>query len=286
MRVIKVTKSICNEWIKEKHYRRTLGIFWEGFALIERDKIQGVVCYGQPSPPIQKHAFADRDFRLYELTRLVIQTKTKNAASFLIAHSLKKLKESPCAVISYADSSQGHCGIVYQATNWLYTGAVKAHDKFYIVNGEKLHPTTVRDRYGVTSPVKWAKENNITMVLPEPKQRYFYILGNKRQKKDIRQRLKYPILAGYPKCDQSRYDDGPQILTESPSLETPTEGMRRACPDMVISRDDAAIVGFEIFRTGELCAHGHRDWRYFDGGACVACSTPAARACPRSGPKT
>ena len=124
-RVIKINKKICNEWVSIKHYRRTLGIFWEGFALVINGKIQGVICYGQPSAPIQKHAFKNRDFRLYELTRLVIQTKEKNAASFFIANSLKMLKEKKSAVISYADSSQGHCGIVYQATNWKYTGEVE-----------------------------------------------------------------------------------------------------------------------------------------------------------------
>ena len=212
MRVERISKKLAKQWMSVKHYRRTLGIFWEGFALVENDMIMGVICYGQPSPPIQKHSFVDRDFRLYELTRLVIQTTTRNAASFLIAGSLKLLKERPAAVISYADSSHGHCGIVYQATNWIYTGAVTAHDKFYIVNGEKLHPTTVRDRYGVTSPVKWAKENGVEMIKPKPKQRYFYILGDKRQKRDMLGRLKYPVVKKYPKCDQSRYDDGPHLF--------------------------------------------------------------------------
>lgn len=211
--VVKLSKRLCNEWISRKHYRRTLGIFWEGFALLEDGAVAGVVTFGQPSAPIQKHAFKDRDFRLYELTRLVVQTKTKNAASFLIGSALKLLKERHAAVISYADSSVGHCGIVYQATNWIYTGAVTAHDKLYIVNGEKLHPTTVRDRFGVTSPTKWAKENGIETQRPEPKHRYFYLIGSKSQKRRMRTALNYPVVEGYPKSDYTRYDDGPELLT-------------------------------------------------------------------------
>ena len=216
MRVVKLDKKVCKEWIEIKHYRHTLGIFWEGFGLVIDGKIQGVICYGQPSAPIQKYAFKDRDFRLYELTRLVIQTKKKNAASFLIANSLKMLKEKKSAVISYADSAQGHCGIVYQATNWLYTGEVKAHDKFYLVDGKKLHPTTIRDRYGVTSPVKWAKANSVQMVQPEPKQRYFYFNGNKRECRNMLKKLKYTVINIYPKCDQMRYDDGQYINANEP----------------------------------------------------------------------
>lgn len=180
MNVVRIDKKTAAEWIEAKHYRRTLGIFWEAFALVEYGLITGVVCYGQPSAPIQRHAFADRDFRLYELTRLVTQTGNKNAASFLISRSLKMLKSQPCAVISYADGAMGHYGIVYQATNWTYTGAVKAHDKFYKVGEELLHPMTVKDRFGVTSPTAWARENNVEMVLPEPKHRYFQFIGSKK----------------------------------------------------------------------------------------------------------
>lgn len=212
--VVPLSKRLCNEWVKHKHYRRTLGIFWEGFGLIQDGRIVGVCTFGQPSAPIQKHAFKDRDFRLYELTRLVVQTETKNAASFLIAAALRRLKERPAAVISYADSSVGHCGIVYQATNWLYTGAVTAHDKLYIVGGEKLHPTTVRDRYGTTSPAKWARENGIETVKPEPKHRYFQFLGSKTQRRHMLSKLAYPVLQAYPKTAYTRYDDGPILDME------------------------------------------------------------------------
>lgn len=211
MEVVKINKSTANQWVREKHYRKTLGIFWEGFALIESGMITGVICYGQPSPPIQKHAFIDRDFRLYELTRLVIQSDNKNAASYLIGNSLKMLKERHSAVISYADRAMHHCGIVYQATNWIYTGEVTAHDKLYLVNGEKLHPTTVRDRYKTTKPTQWAKENNIEMINPQPKHRYFYLIGDKRQKRIMSKKLKYKEINTYPKCDKQTYYAGENI---------------------------------------------------------------------------
>jgi hypothetical protein len=120
--VKKIDKKIADRVVSKRHYSRRLGIFWEGFGLFEGSVLLGVVCFGQPSPPIQKHAFKNRDFRLYELTRLVVDEEVKNGASFLISHSIKQLSQRPCAIVSYADSMHGHCGIVYQATNWLYTG--------------------------------------------------------------------------------------------------------------------------------------------------------------------
>jgi hypothetical protein len=210
MQVISISKTVADAFVTQKHYSRRASIFWAGFALEEDGQITGVAVYGQPSPPIQKHAFKDRDFRLYELARVVVQSKTKNAASFLVANSLKLLEPKPCAVISYADMEQSHCGIIYQATNWLYTGATKSHDKAYIVDGKRTHPMTLRDR-GITDPTRWAKENGIEMVKPMDKHRYFQFVGDKRQRRMMQDKLNYPVLLVYPKCDQQRYDDGPDL---------------------------------------------------------------------------
>lgn len=210
MRVIGLSKDVADEFVVKKHYSRRASIFWAGFGLIENGQVTGVAVYGQPSPAIQKHAFKDRDFRLYELARVVVQSKTKNASSYLVANSLKMLEPKPCAVVSYADMEQNHCGIIYQATNWLYTGATKSHDKTYIVDGNRIHPMTLRDR-GITDPGRWAKENGIETVPPMDKHRYFQFVGSKPQKASMRSRLNYPVVSVYPKCDQSRYDDGPDL---------------------------------------------------------------------------
>lgn len=210
MEVVKLDKKTCEIFVKKKHYSRKSSIFWAGFGLVEDNKIVGVAVYGQPSPPIQKHAFIDRDFRLYELSRVVVQTETKNAASFLVANSLKMLETPPCAVVSYADMEQNHCGIIYQATNWIYTGATVSHDKLYIVDGVRLHPMSLRDK-GITDPTRWAKENNIEMVKPMQKHRYFFLCGTPKQKKRMLKKLKYEVIAEYPKCEQLRYDDGDPI---------------------------------------------------------------------------
>ena len=210
MEVVTITKQQAEKFVTTKHYSRRASIFWSAFGLIENGMIVGVCVYGQPSPPIQRHAFKDRDFKLYELARLVVQTKTKNAASFLVGNSLKLLPDQPCAVVSYADMEQGHCGIVYQATNWLYTGATKSHDKAYLVDGKRTHPMTLRDR-GITDPTRWAKENGIEMIPPMEKHRYFKLIGNRKQTHEMLKKLTYPVIGIYPKCNQIRYDDGPEL---------------------------------------------------------------------------
>jgi hypothetical protein len=219
MRVEPIDKTTADVFVSRKHYSRKPSIFWEGFGLIEDSRVDGVVVFGQPSPPIQKHAFVNRDFRLYELSRLVVQSQNKNAASFLISHSLQMLSERPSAVISYADSAHSHCGIVYQATNWIYTGATTSHDKLYVVDGKPTHPMSLRDR-GITNPTAWAKQNGIATVSPKPKHRYFYLIGNRKDKQRMLASLAYPIVKPYPKCDQSRYDDGPSLNISAKQEQT------------------------------------------------------------------
>ena len=210
MQVVPLTKAQATEFVVAKHYAKRLSIFWAAFGLVIDGMIEGVAVYGQPSAPIQKHAFKNRDFKLYDLGRLVIQTEAPNAASFLLGRSLQML-EKPCAVVTYADSEWGHAGIIYQATNWLYTGATKSHDHAYLVDGVRTHPMTLRDR-GILDPKRWARENGIETVPPQEKHRYFFFVGDRRQRKVMRSKLVYPAVTQYPKLPKSTYDNGPKII--------------------------------------------------------------------------
>jgi hypothetical protein len=70
---------------------------------------------------------------------------------------------------------------------------------------------TLRDRFGATSPTQWAKENSdkfsIEVIKPQPKHRYFFLCGSKKEKKSMKERLAYP-LQPYPKTEKSLYDSG------------------------------------------------------------------------------
>ena len=60
LRVVPVSKEVCEAFVTQKHYSRRASIFWAGFGLVEAGHIVGVAVYGQPSPPIQRNAFKDR----------------------------------------------------------------------------------------------------------------------------------------------------------------------------------------------------------------------------------
>ena len=203
--------SKAMEWCLKKHYARRKPMFQFAYALVDKEgSVQGVVVYGRPPVQIEKSVFLSplkADYMVYELTRLVIQTTQKNAASFLVGNSLKMLPRNNI-VVSYADSNMNHCGIVYQATNWIYTGSNKAHDCEYIVDGKRMHPKSITERLGITAIAKWAKENNIETIKPKEKHRYFFINADKRTKSEMIKKMRYPILDTYPKCDKKMYDAG------------------------------------------------------------------------------
>lgn len=209
--VIAVTKREADAFVVAKHYSRRAPIFWAAFGLVEAGNLEGVCVFGQPSPQSQRCAFRDRDFRLFELARLVVQTATRNAASFLVGSSLSLLRPRPCAVVSFADTEMGHVGIVYQATNWLYTGPVKSHAPTYLVDGKRVHPNTLQARSGRSDLLTWAREQGVEVVPATLKHRYFYLCGDRRERRSMLARLAYPVVPFYPKGDRRRYDDGPRV---------------------------------------------------------------------------
>jgi len=74
-------------------------------------------------------------------------------------------------------------------------------------------------------------------------------------------------LAGSPPLPRSEHEF--QLMQDR--TEKPTTAMMEKYPDMVISRDDATVVGFIVYRTGEPCGQNHRAWRNVHNNECVSC---------------
>lgn len=211
--VVPITKEQAKPFIMDVHYAKRFPPHQYLFGLQEQGKLVGVVCYGPPaSPQVMRSVFSGLwTERVLELNRLVITTSTKNAASFLVGRSLKKIV-GPRVVVSYADGMMGHVGYIYQATNFLFTGSVKAHDNYYKVDGKLVHPRTLASK-GITAPVVWAKENNVEVVKSCAKNRYVYFIGDGKDIAEMKHLLKWKILP-YPKGESKRYDAPNQVVKE------------------------------------------------------------------------
>ena len=76
-----------------------------------------------------------------ELSRLCLtENHEKNLTSYFVSQCLKQLPK-PNVIVSYADTNNNHCGYIYQATNFIYTGEAKTmfKSKDWYFNGKKYH---------------------------------------------------------------------------------------------------------------------------------------------------
>ena len=183
------------------------------FGLYENGQLVGVVTYGIPASPALCMGICGKEYsdKVLELNRVCLLDNTKIQASFLVANSIKLLPK-PTIVVSYADTGKGHVGYVYQATNFIYTG-LSANRVDWTVKGlEHKHSKTLSDGMTLES-IKEKYGDDFYYTERSRKHRYIYFHGDKRQKKTMKNLLKYQI-EPYPKGDSSRYDSGDAVETQ------------------------------------------------------------------------
>lgn len=143
----------------------------------ENEKFVGVVIYGVGggnSTRGDKYGL-DPAGEVVELVRVALR-EHQTPVSRIVAVSLRFLRKA-CPklrlVVSFADTSQGHHGGIYQAGNWIYTGITSADREFH-VKGEILHPRTIHLR-GWKQIESWLREHvdpNARLVRTPGKHRY------------------------------------------------------------------------------------------------------------------
>ena len=212
-----VKNSECNEWFLKKHYARRLPNIYYAFGLYDNlNLLQGVCSFGRPMSHTLISGAVNGLYQdnFLELNRLVInEGLEKNVLSFFVSGCLNKLPK-PLIVVSYADTSQGHHGFIYQATNWIYTG-LSAKFKDYAVKGlEHMHHSSIEDSVGRYDENKNINKHELLRkkygdrlyIKERPrKHRYFYFLGNKKERQIMNKNLQYKVKP-YPKGDNKRYD--------------------------------------------------------------------------------
>ena len=129
------------------HYAHRKASCIHAFGLFSKEpnRIVGVVIYGIPVSKDLCNALCGVEERnnIYELTRLYVDDGLeKNLESYLVGNTLKMLDKE--IIVSYSDLGYGHVGVIYQATNFYFTGVTGADIKDYVEvdeNGNKLSET-------------------------------------------------------------------------------------------------------------------------------------------------
>jgi len=127
--------------------------------------------------------------KIENLIEYVNNPRKNEAAVDPVASSIKELKKyAPCVdlIVSYADIDQGHKGIIYQATNWIYAGIVMEGKRSnYVVNGKKIHPRSIPSKNWKSS-LSWIREHvdkDAIQEVTKGRHKYLYPLNKKMRKK-------------------------------------------------------------------------------------------------------
>ena len=186
--VVQIPYSATKDWILNIHYAKRMPSISFAYGLYHYDELVGMVSYGTPASPFLCKGICGEEHKhnVIELNRLVLKDNLPNQASFLVSRSLKLLPK-PKVVVSYADTAQDHAGIIYQACNFLFTGTTKARTDIAGKDGKHS-----RHHLG-------DRQNRINR---SAKHRYVYFIGSKKDKKTLRNALRYTIEDTYPKLYQ------------------------------------------------------------------------------------
>lgn len=208
-------------WLMKRHYARRMCPISYAFGAYKDTELVGVVTYGTPASSTLRTGVAGSCWSDYvlELNRLCCISE-KNIASMLVGRSLKMLPK-PSLIVSYADTAQGHVGYIYQATNFIYTGLSAKRTDWRVKGKEHLHGATIADESrGQTNRAQWMRDKYGDAFYLEDrprKHRYVYFCGNKRQRIDMMNSLRYEVQP-YPKGESRRYDASETIELQTAFL--------------------------------------------------------------------
>lgn len=190
-----IDSKSATKMVVENHYlhRRASTMF--AYGLFDGEEMIGCVIYGKPASNALCVGVCgpDESSKVLELTRLWIKDGTpKNTESFLIGRSLRMLPNDKDIIVSYAEIGAGHIGVVYQATNWIYTGMSDRHVEWRLDGKSASHSRHLFDEHGGVNGAKAYFGERLERHERPRKHRYIYFnTNNKWRRRELNAKLRY-----------------------------------------------------------------------------------------------
>jgi hypothetical protein len=199
--LIPISRVDAKTLIVRNHYSHTLpGGTKMSFGVILNGRLLGVMTFGVG--PFYGYKLVDgaTPDDVVTLTRLWLSDELqRNSESKVLGIALRSLKRDTSLkfVIAYSDPTVGHLGIIYQATNWLYTGLSTATPLYDIGDGTLHHSRSLAHQLGSHSIRYLTLQGINAKAIPQSaKHRYIYFLDE-----SWHSRLGVPVLP-YPKKER------------------------------------------------------------------------------------
>jgi len=186
-----------------RHYSPRKPQITKAFGWFPKGDLAAVCTFGKPASPNLCIGVAGKDNSkyVYELNRLCRKDSLEDNLSSFVSCCLRMLKLESWIIVSYADTAMNHHGYIYQACNFLYTGATKKRTDKYTSDGKHSR------HYD-------KNQDDSVRKVRSSKHRYIYFATrDKRLKKRWLKELNYDIKP-YPKGDNKNYQKGFTIKDE------------------------------------------------------------------------
>ena len=197
--------EMCNRDIDplviENHYSHTVPKNrWRSFGVFYKGKLGGAMQLGYGiTPGKKKHICKYITKTNYkEFDRMWLSEELpKNSESLaigLLMRLVKKKYPEIKFIITYADGTMHNVGTIYQASNFIYLGKIKALF-FSPERGERVHPVSMWHRHGTQ---KW---EFLKQVYPNIRKikgshyRYIHCFSKKHQKLLLKSAVPYPFIS-------------------------------------------------------------------------------------------
>ena len=192
--VLEIGHDVAAAFLLPRHYSGRIPSIVKAFGWYVKGEMKACCTFGKPASPslcigVCGEKYADR---VYELNRLCREEDFTEPLSSFVSACLRRLRTEHWIIVSYSDMAMNHHGYIYQACNFIYTGATKERTDIYTGEGNHSRHYTQED---ATSGIR---------VVRSSKHRYVYFCTYlKHEKQEWRKALMYPVLP-YPKGDNNK----------------------------------------------------------------------------------
>ena len=151
MKVRLCERNEIRDFIEKWHYSKNINGLMSDycFKLTYKGELIGGMIYGRIAMAGVWKKYAEREKDLLELRRLCCIDETpKNTESYFIGKTLRWLRDKTDVkiILSYADRTYGHIGIIYMASNFKLVGETMK-GRVILLKGRRYHDKTIRTKY-------------------------------------------------------------------------------------------------------------------------------------------
>ena len=212
MEVREINSKDAINFLLPRHYSGRIPSISKAFWWFDDSQMVAVCSFWKPASPSLCVWVCGKEWspNVYELNRLCREEDLHCQLSEFVSECLRRLKELNRIIVSYSDTAMNHHWYIYQACNFIYTGATKQRTDMYTPNWK-------HSRHYKQEQQTWLRK------VRSSKHRYIYFCTNsKKMKNKWLSLLRYPI-ESYPKWDNSNYVLGEYLkdnIVEDKRLES------------------------------------------------------------------